>query len=123
MTNKKNSGSNPSPGNEIWLKRTNQKRFVVAAFHDDEGGDREGEGADGQGLLPAEPVDEKDGDDGSRKLGERRPDERNVISFQEAPSIPGKDTKWKNCNGKFRKLSLLNLRLFLNWIEEKEQFF
>lgn len=58
-----------------------QQRLVVAAGHDDEGGDCEGESADGQSLLSAEPVDEEDGHHRPRKLGERRPDQRHVVGF------------------------------------------
>ena len=58
-----------------------QERLVVAARHDHEGGDSEGESADGQSLLAAEPVDEKDGHNRPRKLGERRPDQRHVVGF------------------------------------------
>ena len=51
-----------------------QQRLIVAALHDNEGGDREGQGTDGHRLLSAEPIDQKDCNNRARKFCERRPD-------------------------------------------------
>ena len=61
-----------------------QVRLAPGALHHGEGGGGEEEGHDGQGLLPADRVDEGEGEEGAGELGEGGLDQLHVVLVEEA---------------------------------------
>ena len=64
---------------------------AVAACAPDEAERGEGEdgGLEGEGPLPADAVDEEEGEHRARELGERRPHQLHVVVSLQTAEIPG----------------------------------